>query len=90
MKAYEIFGIFLLFCLVIFFFMSNYQMRSLIILGVIATVVIVWWKRRNKWRKKFVSKGFENAPHLLEINFSYLSIAFQTLTDGVGDAICLL
>jgi len=42
MKAQDIFGIFLLFCLITFFCISGEHMRLLIILGVIATVVIVW------------------------------------------------
>ncbi|MBA7517455.1 hypothetical protein ES705_09509 [subsurface metagenome] len=47
MKAYEIFGIFLLFCLIAFFCLSDYFMRRVIILGVIATVVIVWLETKK-------------------------------------------
>jgi len=42
MKAYEIYGIFLLFCLIAFFCISGEHMRLMIILGVIGTVVVVW------------------------------------------------
>jgi len=43
-KGATIFGIFLLFCLVAFFCLSDYFMRGMIILGVIGTVAVVWWE----------------------------------------------
>ena len=42
-KGATIFGIFLLFCLIIFFCISDHYMRGAIILGVIGTVAVVWW-----------------------------------------------
>ena len=44
MKAEEIFGIFLLFCLIIFFCISGYHMRGMIILGVIGMVLFALWE----------------------------------------------
>jgi len=42
MKDYEIYGIFLLICLVAFFCLSGEHMRLMIILEVIGTITIVW------------------------------------------------
>jgi len=43
-KGVVIFGIFLLFCLIALFCISDHFTRGIITLGVIGTVAVVWWE----------------------------------------------